>query len=144
MSPPAAQAKDLPPETLKPVLEDVILDEIRRLASEADAVIFVHYDHAGTLLDYRCHNRDDDGTAIAISPHFRFEGIGAWYIANRRGDTFAVRKVLLHIENGRFAQGQIGQFEGFWDEFPRYVAEDRWVQSVLGRKPANDHGARPD
>lgn len=125
-------------------MEDLIRGEIRRLASSADVCVFALYDPedltAGPI-DFQCFDRETDGY-IDLEADFDFEGVGVWYIARRKGETFSVRKVLVRLENGRFTSGQVGTFEGFWDEFPQYVAEDKWVQSALIRNPANDQAPR--
>src|SRR3546814_1419362 len=65
---------------------------------------------------------------------FDFEGIGVWYICHRNGDTFHLRHILVEISGGRFRRGQVNQFEGYWDEFPQFVAEDRWVKALLTQR----------
>ncbi len=127
---------------LKLEMEDLIAAEIRRLISQADVYIFALYDPADMsdgLRDYQLVQRDPDtGRGIAANVSFDFEGVGVWYICRRTGDTFTVRHIMARIVNGRFVDGQVGTFEGFWDEFPRYITEDRWVKSFCAKPSAND------
>ncbi|RED52331.1 hypothetical protein [Aestuariispira insulae] len=121
-------------------MEQLIEAQIRRLSAEADICVFALYDPSANGTgpkDFACYDRKKCGR-IDLDVDFEFEGVGVWYIAYREGDVFRSKKILLKIENGRFAHGQVGNFEGYWDEFPQYVAEDRWVQDQLGRDIAND------
>jgi len=134
------------PREMVAEMEEMIAAELTRLGRSSDIHVFALYDPDdpdGDPIDFYCIDRvKGDKATPAIELHF--EGIGVWYFANRHGDTFKVRKVLLQVTNGRFAHGQVGDFEGYWDDFPQYVAEDRWVQSLLRRNPvANDTGRSP-
>ena len=125
---------------LKAVMERMIASEIQRLASEADICVFALYDPKGTSVepvDFECLDRRETGP-INIEVSLDFEGVGVWYIAYREGETFRSKKVLLEITDGRFTHGQMGNFEGYWEEFPQYVAEDRWVHAQLSKGAAND------
>ena len=129
---------------LKAVMERMIESEIQRLASEADICVFALYDPnraSPEPVDFECHDRRTQGE-IDLDVRLDFEGIGVWYIAYREGETFRSKKVLLKVENGRFTHGQMGSFEGYWEEFPQYVAEDRWVHAQLSKGAANDMAAR--
>lgn len=125
---------------VKSAMEDLISAEIRRLMSNADVYIFALYDPnsaTADLVDYQLVHREE----IRRRPPavtFKFEGVGVWYICRRTGDTFTVRHIVAHIQNGRFINGQVGTFEGYWDEFPRYIAQDRWIKSFCKRRTAND------
>ena len=126
---------------LKVVMEQMIVAEIQRLSAEADACVFALYDpnrNQPGPVDFECQDRKHSDGPLQARVTFDFEGVGVWYIAFRNGDTFSVRKVLLQIEDGRFKHGQVGTFEGFWEEFPQYVAEDRWVQAQIAQGAAND------
>lgn len=124
---------------LKHVMEDLIATEIRRLVMQADVYVFALYDphdpEQGPI-DYRCYQRK--GESIAVDVQFDFEGIGVWYICRRNGDAYTVRHILAHIRNGKFQSGQVDNFQGYWDEFPRFVAEDRWVKTFCRKELAND------
>ena len=126
---------------LKFVMEDLISTEIRRLVAQADVYVFALYDprdpESGPI-DYRCYQRDSQSGRISIDVGFDFEGVGVWYICRRNDDAFVLRHILAHIKNGRFSTGKVASFEGYWDEFPRFVAEDRWVQAYCRTRSAND------
>lgn len=124
----------------KSVMENLITGEIRRLVQDADVYVFALYDPDepnGDPLEYRCHKRQEPLGTIDIDVNFDFEGVGIWYICTRSGESFSVRKILVRIRGGHFVDGQVGTFEGFWDEFPKYVSEDKWVRSLQSPPPAN-------
>jgi hypothetical protein len=126
---------------LKYVMEDLIATEIRRLVAQADVYVFALYDPRNPdrgPVDYRCYQRENGGESIKIDVQFDFEGIGVWYICRRHGDTFTVRHIMVHIRNGLFHSGKVANFEGYWDEFPRFVTEDRWVRTFCHAELAND------
>lgn len=116
---------------LKFVMENLIATEIRRLVAQADVYVFALYDPRATEIgpiDFRCYQRENKSDKITIDVKFDFDGVGVWYICRRFGETFKVRHILAHIENGRFKSGKVAGFEGYWSEFPNFVAEDRWIQ----------------
>lgn len=127
-------------DRLKLVMEQKIEAELIRLSNQADVCVFALYDPLlpdGEPIDFYCVDRRDE-TAVRPPLSLNFDGVGVWYFAFRRGETFTVRKVLLRISNHRFIDAQLGDFEGFWEDFPQYVAEDRWVQAFIRRNgPAN-------
>jgi len=126
---------------LKYAMEDLIATEIRRLVAQADVYVFALYDPQDAdrgPIDYRCYKREDQAGRIKVDVQFDFEGIGVWYICRRHGDAFTVRHILVHIRNGKFHAGKVASFEGFWDEFPRFVTEDRWVRTFCRTELAND------
>jgi len=126
---------------LRLVMEQKIQAELTRLSNLADVCVFALYDPAdpdGEPVDFYCVDRHDE-TAHRPAISLAFDGVGVWYFAFRKGETFTVRKVLLCIENRHFIDAQVGDFEGYWEDFPVYVAEDRWVQSIIRRShPANE------
>ena len=128
-------------QEVKSAMEDLIAGEIHRLVQNADVYVFALYDPAdpdGEPLEYRCHKRQEPLGTIEIDVNFDYEGVGIWYICIRTDDTFTVRKILVRMRNGHFIDGQVGTFEGYWDEFPKYVSEDKWVRSLQSPPPAND------
>jgi len=129
------------PREMVAEMEEMIAAELTRLGRSSDIHVFALYDPDdpdGDPIDFYCVDRAR-GDHATPAVELRFEGIGVWYFANRYGDTFKVRKVLLQVTDGRFAHGQVGDFEGYWEDFPQYVSEDRWVQSLMRRNPvAND------
>ncbi|NMM44272.1 hypothetical protein HH303_07270 [Rhodospirillaceae bacterium KN72] len=132
------------PQRMKEMMTQMIAQEVRRLAEEADLVVFTLYDPAEpeNPIDYQLIDRADVGM-VELDMDFDFEGVGLWYLCSRNGDAFSAKKILIQIRNGRFVHGQVGDFEGFWDEFPQYVAEDKWVHSALLKGGANDDGSIP-
>jgi len=128
------QATATTPE-LKAMMEDLVVAEIRRLTEQSDIFVFALYDpeepDAGPA-HFFVHDAMKDGP-IDYEPALDFEGIGVWYICNRRGETFHVRHILIKVEDGRFVHAQVGDFEGFWEDWPAYVAEDRWVKALRNR-----------
>lgn len=128
------------PEEMKEVMANLIAQEIRRLASEADVVVYALYDPEtpDDPLDFDLVEREAGGAALSIEVDFAFEGAALWYFCERDGDAFRAKKILIQIRDGRFAHGQVGDFEGYWDEFPQYIAEDRWVRSAVLKSGAND------
>ena len=126
---------------LKHRMEDLIATEIRRLVAQSDVYVFALYDPQDPdngPVDFRCYQRDRTTNRIAVDISFDFEGIGVWYICRRDGDAFTVRHIMAHLRGGVFLNGKVASFEGFWDEFPRFVAEDRWVKAFCRKKTAND------
>ncbi|WP_425404663.1 hypothetical protein [Hwanghaeella sp.] len=132
---------------LKLVMEQKIEAELTRLSELADICVFALYDPArpdGDPIDFYCVDRRDK-SAVRPPLSLSFEGVGVWYFAFRRGETFSVRKVLLRISEHRFIDAQVGDFEGYWEDFPQYVAEDRWVQAIIRRNgPANANDTGSD
>lgn len=128
------------PNEMKAVMAGLIVKELKRLAEDADVVVSTLYDpqDPNDPLDYALMDRAEIGGAIALDVAFDFEGVALWYICRREGDAFQAKKILIQIRNGRFMHGQVGEFNGFWDEFPQYVAEDKWVHSAVLRGGAND------
>ena len=121
-------------------LKQLLADEIKHLASSADNCIFALYNaHMPTegpvhFATYEC---GDKNVSLDIEVNFDFEGIGVWYICNRYDETYQLRHILVHIKDGRFVKGQVEQFHGYWDEFPQFIAEDRWIKAL-----APDSGSR--
>lgn len=120
----------------KRVLESMLISEIRRLTAEADICVFALYDaeclNEGPI-DYATYQRDPARGTLDIGVEFDYEGIGVWYICRRFGDTYQLRHILVQLHQGRFVKGQVEEFEGYWDEFPQFIADDRWIK---GFKPA--------
>jgi hypothetical protein len=126
-------------KTLKAMMEDMIAKELVRLARGADLVVFALYDsdQPEEPIDYQLIERPEDGGPITLDVGFDFEGVGVWYLCYREDETFTARKVLLQMRGGRYLRGQVGWFEGYWDEFPQYVAQDSWVRAAVLKAPAN-------
>lgn len=119
-------------KNLKFAMEELIATEIRRLVAQADVYVFALYDPRDSEsgpVDFRCYQRETETGRIIVDVRFDFEGVGVWYICRRNGDTFKVRHILAHIRDGKFQTGKVASFEGYWDEFPNFVAEDRWTRN---------------
>jgi hypothetical protein len=125
---------------MKEMMTDLIAEEIRRLGRESDLVVYTLYDPASPddPLDYELWDREKDGVEPEIDVDFSYEGAALWYFCRRDGEAFSAKKILIQIRDGRFAHGQVGDFEGFWDEFPQYIADDRWVRSAVLKGAGND------
>ncbi|MDF1749345.1 MAG: hypothetical protein P1V34_10780 [Alphaproteobacteria bacterium] len=128
------------PQEMKAVMADLIARELKRLAKLSDIVVFTLYDpeNPDEPMDFNLLDREELGESIDLDIDFSFEGVGLWYLCRRDGDAFSAKKILIQIRDGRFVHGQVGDFEGFWDEFPQYVSEDRWVRSAVLQGGVND------
>ena len=126
-------------------MTELVARELRRLAGTADLVVYTLYDpdQPDDPIDYQLFDCKILGGAIDLDVEFGFEGVALWYICRHDGDAFSAKKVLIQISDGRFIHGQVGDFEGYWDEFPQYVAEDRWVRSAVLKGGVNESGSAP-
>lgn len=116
------------------VMETLIADEIRRLVAKSDVYVFAIYgsrDASNGPIDFHCEQRQPARGTLHVDVTFDYEGIGVWYICRRSGDTFHLRHILVEIRNGKFVRGQVGEFDGYWEDFPAYLTADRWVGDVL-------------
>lgn len=123
---------------LKFAMEELIATEIRRLVAQADVYVFALYDPRGSdsgPIDFKCYQREAAAGRIVVDVQFDFEGVGVWYICRRHGKTFTVRHIMAHIQEGKFQSGKVASFEGYWDEFPNFVADDRWARNYCRRLP---------
>ena len=123
---------------LKFAMEELIATEIRRLDAQADVYVFALYEPGlsdSGPVDFKFYQRERGANRITIDVRFDFEGVEIWYICRRQGDTFTVRHIMAHISSGKFQKGKVASFEDFWDEFPKFVAEDRWARSYSRRLP---------
>ncbi len=126
-------------EQVKDQLKNLVKERINQLALSADVCVFSLYDpdyaDEGPIRKqiFEPSNTDD---MAALPDSLEFDGIGVWYICWRHGDTFTVRHILLKSENGKFVHQQTNTFEGYWEDWPRYVADDKWVHAhILKNKP---------
>lgn len=122
-------------------MEDLIAAEIYRLAVEADVAVFVRYAddtlRAGPT-DFTILRKEDspDGR-IDLRVSFDFTGIGIWFLCRRRGETFHMRHIVVEIDPaGRFVRGRVGEQEGYWEDFPAYITDDRLVGTVVRARAA--------
>jgi len=126
--------------TTRDLMEEMILREIRRLLDAADVTAFVRYDDTtlnGGPLDFVYVNPElpDGDREIPIS--FAFHGLGIWFMCRRYGETFHMRHVIVEIDNdGRFSRGQVGEQEGYWEDFPAYLSDERLLSTIIHAKAA--------
>lgn len=115
-------------------LMDALAGEIRRLAASADICVFtVHSPEqpdAGPILT-ESFDRQKLRSETGLPVNLNFHGIGVWYICYRNGDTFTARHILLKIIDGQIVHQETGTFEGFWEDWPRYTSESRWLHSDI-------------
>ena len=122
-------------------MESLISAEIRRLALQADVAVFVRYADESLSeepLAFEVQTRSEaNGQQIDLRPCFDFEGIGIWFLCTRRNETFHMRHIVVEIDaDGRFLRGQVGEQEGYWEDFPAYVTDSRLVGTVVQARAA--------
>ena len=122
------------------LMEELILREIRRLLAAADVTAFVRYRDAtlnGGPLDFVHVDPEMPSSDQKMPISFEFQGLGIWFMCRRYGETFYMRHVIVEIdENGRFARGQVGEQEGYWEDFPIYLSDERLLSSIIHTKAA--------
>lgn len=123
----------------KEQLKQVICRQIELLAKQADVYVFALY--AADQIDigpisYKCYDKKRLQSPEALEIDLNFDGIGVWYICFRNADTFRAKHILVQAQNGHFVNQQMGTFDGYWEDWPSYVAEDRWVQDLMIQKQA--------
>ena len=122
------------------MMEVLITREIQRLAEAADVTVFVRYAD-GTLksgpLDFVLVDKElpDSDTELPIS--FDFQGLGIWFLCQRTGETFHMRHVIVEIdEQGKFSRGDVGEQEGYWEDFPVYISDERLLGGIIHAQAA--------
>ena len=122
------------------MMEVLITREIQRLAEAADVTVFVRYAD-GTLkggpLDFVLVDKElpDSDTELPIS--FDFQGLGIWFLCQRTGETFHMRHVIVEIdEQGKFSRGHVGEQEGYWEDFPVYISDERLLGGIIHAQAA--------
>ena len=122
------------------LMEEMILREVRRLSEAADVTAFVRYADAtlkGGPLDFVLVDPELPDCDASIPISFAFKGLGIWFICRRYGETFHMRHVIVEIdEAGRFSRGQVGEQEGYWEDFPTYLSDERLLGSIIHAKAA--------
>ncbi|MFK7866848.1 MAG: hypothetical protein AB8B77_05365 [Alphaproteobacteria bacterium] len=113
--------------------EQLVSAKITDMAHDADFVVLVMYDREQGLepVDYHLYDFQKGASPADVPTDLNYEGIWVWYFCNRNGENFQARKLLIEMIDGHYGYGQFGDFEGFWDEFPQYVAKDRWVETCI-------------
>ncbi|MEC7647843.1 MAG: hypothetical protein VX900_05760 [Pseudomonadota bacterium] len=122
------------------MMEALITREIQRLAEAADVTVFVRYAD-GTLkggpLDFVLVDKEspDSDTELPIS--LDFQGLGIWFLCQRTGETFHMRHVIVEIdEQGKFSRGHVGEQEGYWEDFPVYISDERLLGGIIHAQAA--------
>ncbi|MEL0021938.1 MAG: hypothetical protein VW709_18905 [Rickettsiales bacterium] len=124
----------------KDMMEDLILNEIRRLAASADVSAFVRYADStlkGGPLDFYLVDPEFPEYTEEIPIGFDFRWLGIWFLCRRTGETFHMRHVIVEIDaDGRFARGQVGEQEGYWEDFPAYISDERMLGGIIHARAA--------
>lgn len=123
------------------VMESMIAAEISRLAVDADVAVFARYADdtlSEEALDFLVLTRHEAPSGrIELHADFAFTGVGIWFLCRRRGDTFHLRHIVVEIDgDGRFVRGQVGEREGYWEDFPAYVTDSRLVSTIVHARAA--------
>ena len=122
------------------MMERLILNEIHRLAAQADVTAFVRYADATlkggprdfVLVDPEAPESDD-----VLPVNFDFRGLAIWFMCQRSGETFHMRHIIVEIdETGHFARGQVGEQEGYWEDFPTYLSDERLLSNIIHARAA--------
>ena len=122
------------------MMETLISKEIQRLAEAADVTVFVRYADStlkGGPLDFVLVDKElpDSDTELPIS--FDFQGLGIWFLCQRTGETFHMRHVIVEIdEQGKFSRGHVGEQEGYWEDFPVYISDERLLGGIIHAQAA--------
>ncbi len=122
------------------MMEVLITREIQRLAEAANVTVFVRYADStlrGGPLDFVLVDKDlpDSDTELPIS--FDFQGVGIWFLCQRTGETFHMRHVIVEIdEQGKFSRGHVGEQEGYWEDFPVYISDERLLGGIIHAQAA--------
>ncbi|MEM7070917.1 MAG: hypothetical protein AAF403_04075 [Pseudomonadota bacterium] len=118
---------------------------LRKAIAACDICVFALYDPKTSMTDPVHHVIAQSlNDRLHIPANLGFSGIGVWYIVQRKGMFFKAQKILIHLAYGEFIDGQVGSFEGYWNEFSSYVTEDKWVQNILLRGASNDQDQAED
>ncbi|PPR61318.1 MAG: hypothetical protein CFH10_01196 [Alphaproteobacteria bacterium MarineAlpha4_Bin2] len=122
------------------LMEEMLVREIRRLVNAADVTAFVRYYDAtlkGGPLDFVHVDPELPESDREVPVSFAFQGIGIWFMCRRYGETFHMRHVIVEIDgDGRFLRGQVGEQEGYWEDFPSYLSDERLLSNIIQAKAA--------
>lgn len=122
------------------MMEELILNEIARLAKDADVTAFVRYADSSLKsgpLDFVLVDPELPDSADELPIGFDFRGLGIWFLCKRNGETFHMRHIIVEIDSeGRFARGQVGEQEGYWEDFPAYLSDERLLGGIIHAKAA--------
>ena len=122
------------------LMEQMILREIERLAVSADVTAFIRYADCtlkGGPLEFVLIDPELPESPPELPVSFEFRGLGIWFLCQRSGETFHMRHVIVEIDDaGRFSCGQVGEQEGYWEDFPIYLSDERLLSSIIHAQAA--------
>ncbi|MEC7302685.1 MAG: hypothetical protein VXV97_09020, partial [Pseudomonadota bacterium] len=117
------------------MMEVLITREIQRLAEAADVTVFVRYADStlkGGPLDFVLVDKELPDSDTELPIRFDFQGLGIWFLCQRTGETFHMRHVIVEIdEQGKFSHGHVGEQEGYWEDFPVYISDERLLGGII-------------
>ena len=117
------------------MMEVLITKEIQRLANDADVLVFVRYADSslkGGPLDFVLIDKEVPDGDEEFPVNFDFQGLGIWFLCIREGETFHMRHVIVEIDgNGRFLRSLVGEQEGYWEDFPVYISDERLLGGII-------------
>ena len=122
------------------MMEVLITREIQRLAETADVTVFVRYADStlkGGPLDFVLVDKELPDSDAELPIRFDFQGLGIWFLCQRTGETFHMRHVIVEIdEQGKFSRGHVGEQEGYWEDFPVYISDERLLGGIIHAQAA--------
>ena len=122
------------------MMEVLISKEIQRLAEAADVTVFVRYADStlkGGPLDFVLVDKEFPDSDAELPIQFDFQGLGIWFLCQRTGETFHMRHVIVEIdEQGKFSRGHVGEQEGYWEDFPVYISDERLLGGIIHAQAA--------
>tara|TARA_B100000676_G_C17976081_1_gene786199 strand:+ start:204 stop:620 length:417 start_codon:yes stop_codon:yes gene_type:complete len=122
------------------MMEVLITKEIQRLAEAADVTVFVRYADStlkGGPLDFVLVDKELPDSDAELPIRFDFQGLGIWFLCQRTGETFHMRHVIVEIdEQGKFSRGHVGEQEGYWEDFPVYISDERLLGGIIHAQAA--------
>ncbi|MEC8201129.1 MAG: hypothetical protein VX085_16415 [Pseudomonadota bacterium] len=122
------------------MMEVLITREIQRLAEAADVTVFVRYADStlkGGPLDFVLVDKKLPDYDEELPIRFDFQGLGIWFLCQRTGETFHMRHVIVEIdEQGKFSRGHVGEQEGYWEDFPVYISDERLLGGIIHAQAA--------
>jgi len=122
------------------MMEALITKEIQRLAADSDVTVFVRYADStlkGGPLDFVLVDKEMPDGDQDLPIRFDFQGLGIWFLCQRTGETFHMRHIIVEIdEYGKFSRGQVGEQEGYWEDFPVYISDERLLGGIIHAQAA--------
>jgi len=117
------------------MMEVLITKEIQRLANDADVTVFVRYADSslkGGPLNFVLVDKEMPDGDEEIPINFDFQGLGIWFLCKRQSETFHMRHVIVEIDkDGKFSRGLVGEQEGYWEDFPVYISDERLLGGLI-------------